>query len=141
MTQPPTKQQPNSMPGGAERVPLKTWLWEETIDHLFPWGPGFWKQSSSIKAASIGLAVAVTIAWILVIAGRLNSGVVIAWWTGWSVYEVLCRSRCKPWVKEGPWWGRQRRLASMPDLIFYVATKNLLIGAGLFLVLHLLGIL
>jgi NosR/NirI family nitrous oxide reductase transcriptional regulator len=49
--------------------------------------------------------------------------------------------RCKPWIKEGAWWGRKYRKASVPDMIAYVATKNLLIGAGLFLVLYLMGVL
>ncbi len=135
-----THQNQTPMPGGDERIPFTAWLWEEAIDHLFPWGPGFLKQRAAAKIAGIGLAVVVTIAWILAAAGRMSSAGIIAWWTGWSVYEVLCRRRCKPWVKEGPWWGRKRRPATTVDLIFYVATKNLLIGAGLFLVSSLLGV-
>jgi NosR/NirI family nitrous oxide reductase transcriptional regulator len=109
--------------------------------HLFPWGPGFLIQKPAMVAASIGLAVAVTVAWVLAATGRVAPVVVIAWWTGWSVYEFICRMRCKPWVKEGPWWGRQYRRANIPDMIAYVATKNLLIGAGLFWLLYLLGVL
>lgn len=124
---------------GKERVPLGQWLWEEAVDHLIPWGPRFLAQRVGVKAAGIGLAVVVTVAWILAAAGEIAPAAVIAWWTGWSVYEVLCRRQCKPWVKEGPWWGRKRRPATTVDLIAYVATKNLLIGAGLFLVLKLLG--
>jgi NosR/NirI family nitrous oxide reductase transcriptional regulator len=115
------------------------WLWQETLFHLFPWGPGFFQQRLAIQAASIALAVAVTVAWILAATGRIGSAMVIAWWIGWSLYEVLCRRRCKPFIKEGPWWGKQWRRASTADLISYVATKNLLIGIGLFLVLALLG--
>ncbi len=128
------------MPGGDEPISLPAWLLEEAKDHLFPWGPGFWAQKTAIQAAGIALAVVVTLAWILAAAGRATSAVVIAWWIGWSVYEVLCRRRCKPWVKDGPWWGRKRRPADAMDLIFYVATKNLLIGAGLFLLLTLLDV-
>lgn len=127
-----------AMPG-SEPATFKTWLWEELIDHLFPWGPGFFRQKNAIQAAGIGLAVVVTTVWILAAAHRVTSAVVIGWWIGWSVYEVLCRRRCKPWVKEGPWWGRKRRRAGTVDIIFYVATKNLLIGIGLFLVLALFG--
>ena len=116
-------------------------LWGEIKYHLLPWGPGFLAQKPAMIAASIGLCIAVSVAWILAAAGQLAPAVVIAWWTGWSVYEILCRMRCKPWVKEGPWWRRSYRRASVPDMIFYVATKNLLIGAGLFWVLHLLGVL
>lgn len=124
------------LPGGAG---LWGWLWQEVVFHLFPWGPGFFRQRLAIQAAGIALAVVVTIAWILAATGRIGSAIVIAWWIGWSLYEVLCRRRCKPFIKEGPWWGRQWRRASTTDLIFYVATKNLLIGIGLFLVLALVG--
>jgi NosR/NirI family nitrous oxide reductase transcriptional regulator len=128
------------MPGGDEPISLWAWLLEEARDHLFPWGPGFTAQKTAIQAAGIALAVVVTLVWILAAAGRMASVIVIAWWVGWSVYEVLCRRRCKPWVKDGPWWGRKRRPADTVDLIFYVATKNLLIGAGLFLLLMLLNV-
>lgn len=117
------------------------WLWGELQYHLFPWGPGFLAQKPAMVAASIGLAIAVTVAWLLAATGNMAPAVVIAWWTGWSVYECICRMRCKPWIKEGPWWGRAYRRASVPDMIAYVATKNLLIGAALFLVLYLLGVL
>lgn len=113
----------------------------EAKHHLFPWGPGFLAQKPAWVAASIGLAMAVTVAWMLAATGRAAPAAVIAWWTGWSVYECVSRMRCKPWVKEGPWWGRQYRRANVPDMIAYVATKNLLIGAGLFGVLYLLGAL
>lgn len=127
------------MPGGTGRIGLGAWIWEEAKDHLLPWGPNFLRQRAAVQAAGIGLAIVVTTAWVLAATGRIGSAVVIAWWVGWSVYEVLCRRRCKPWVKVGPWWGRERRPADTADIIFYVATKNLLIGAGLFVLLALLG--
>jgi NosR/NirI family nitrous oxide reductase transcriptional regulator len=126
---------------GEESISLGRRVWEEAVDHVLPWGPAFLAQRAAMQAAGIGLAVVVTVAWLLAAAGRVSSVAVIAWWVGWSVYELLCRRRCKPWVKEGPWWGRKRRPASTVDLLFYVATKNLLIGAGLFLVLALLGVI
>ncbi len=129
-----------AMPGGDEPISLPAWLLEEAKDHLLPWGPRFWVQKSALQAAGIALAVVVTVTWILAAAGQVTSAVVIAWWVGWSVYEVLCRRRCKPWVKDGPWWGRKRRPADIMDLVFYVATKNLIIGAGLFLLLTLLDV-
>lgn len=116
-------------------------LYEEAIYHLFPWSAQFFKRRISIQAASIGLAVVVTTAWILAAAGRMGTAVVVAWWIGWSVYEIIARSYCKPWVKEGPWWRREYRPASRADLIAYVATKNLLIGAAFFLLLDVLGVL
>jgi NosR/NirI family nitrous oxide reductase transcriptional regulator len=130
-----------SAPPGGKETSWPQWLWSEAKYHLFPWGPGFLEQKPAMVAASIGLAMAVTVAWMLAATGRAAPGVVIAWWTGWSVYECVCRMRCKPWIKEGPWWGRQYRHANLPDMIAYVATKNLLIGAGLFWVLYLLGVL
>lgn len=139
MTRQPVEPEQEPMPGGTEPIGWRAFLWEEAKDHLFPWGPTFLRQRAAVKAAGIGLAVVVTVAWVLAATGHIGSAVVIAWWVGWSVYEVLCRSRCKPWIKVGPWWGRERRLAGTADIIFYVATKNLLIGAGLFLILALLG--
>lgn len=138
-----TRREPDKvpMPGGEGAVPWRQWLREEFVDHFFPWGPRFQAQPLGLRFAGIGLAVVVTVAWLLAAAGRLSAAAVIAWWTGWSVYEFLCRRRCKPWVKEGPWWGRRRRRASDADLLFYVATKNLLIGAALFLALAALGAL
>lgn len=130
-----------SLPPGDKEKSWPQWLWEEVKYHLFPWGPGFLTQKPAMIAASIGLSLAVTVAWMLAATGRVAPAVVIAWWTGWSVYECICRMHCKPWIKEGPWWGSQYRRANVPDMIAYVATKNLLIGAGLFWVLHLLGVL
>jgi len=129
------------LPPGDKQTSLPQWLYEEAKYHLFPWGPGFLAQKPAIFAGSVGLAIAVTVAWILAATGRIAPAVVIAWWTGWSVYEGICRMHCKPWVKEGPWWGNQYRRANVPDMIAYVATKNLLIGAALFWLLYLLGVL
>ena len=131
---------PVTMPHGQQKLTVVAWIWAEAKDHLLPWGPGFLTQRAAIKAAGIGLAVVVTVTWILAAVGRIDSAVVIAWWTGWSVYEVLCRRRCKPWVKEGPWWQRNLRKADTIDIIFYVATKNLLIGVVLFLILTWLDV-
>lgn len=130
-----------SLPPIDKDMSLPQWLWAETKYHLFPWGSGFLTQKPAIIAASIGLAIAVTVAWILVATGRVAPLVVIIWWSGWSVYESFTRTRCKPWIKEGTWWGRQYRHASAADIIAYVATKNLLIGALLFWMLYLLGML
>lgn len=129
------------LPPGNKNMNWPQLLWEEAKYHLFPWGPGFLAQTPAKFAAGVGLSIAVTVTWMLAATGRVAPAVVIAWWTGWSVYECICRMHCKPWVKEGPWWGQQYRRANVPDMIAYVATKNLLIGAGLFWVLYLLGML
>jgi len=47
----------------------------------------------------------------------------------------------KPLVKDGPWWGRDYRPGTWMDVTFYVATKNLLIAAVLFLALQAAGAL
>ena len=135
-----TGEERGQLPDGGQKLSFTGWIWEEAKDHLLPWGPGFITQKAAIKTAGIGLAVVVTAAWLLAAAGRVSSVAVIAWWAGWSVYEILCRRRCKPWVKEGPWWKRNLRKADTVDIIFYVATKNLLIGVALFLLLSLLGV-
>lgn len=124
-----------------QSLPLLRWLWEEARFHLLPWGPGFWEKKGMLQAVEIGFAVVVTVAWILADTGRIGPAVVIAWWTGWSIYEVVCRRAYLPWIKEGPWWKRNFRKASLADIMAYVATKNLLIGAGLFALLHTSGIL
>src|SRR5512139_3293209 len=128
-----------SIPPEDEKMSWPQWIWAEANYHAFPWGPGFMFQKPAMVAAGIGLAVAVTVTWILAATGRVTPAVVIAWWVGWSIYEGICRLRCKPWIKEGLWWGRKYRRATVPDMMAYVATKNLLIGAGLFLLLYLFG--
>lgn len=130
-------------PGPADQsLPVPRWLWEEIKFHLLPWGPGPWKnRKSMIRAAEIGLAVVVTLAWILSGTGHIGPAMVTAWWIGWSVYEVICRQANLPWIKEGPWWNRNFRHASLADILAYVATKNLLVGTGLFALLHTSGVL
>jgi len=117
------------------------WLLEEAKFHILPWSGSFMTQKPAIVAAGIGFAVFVSVTWILAATGQIRPAAVIGWWTAWSAYEFMCRMRCKPFIKEGPWWKRAYRKASAPDLIAYVVTKNLLIGAGLFLILHGLGVL
>lgn len=131
-----------TLPGPADdSLPLARWLWEEAKFHLLPWGPGFLKQKGALRAAEIGFAVVVTAGWILSAGGPVGPALVTAWWTGWSVYEVICRMNYLPWIKEGQWWKRNFRRATALDMIAYVATKNLLIGAGLFALLQSLGVL
>ena len=127
-----------SVPPDNMEMSWRQWLWAEIKFHLFPWGEGFLTQKAAIVATSLGLAMAVTVVWMLALTGRAEPTVTIAWWTGWSVYECICRMGCKPWVKEGPWWGGWYREASLADMIAYVATKNLLIGIGLFWMLYFL---
>jgi hypothetical protein len=121
--------------GGASRLVAEAW------DHLWPWRRGTAAPHGALRAAGIALALAATVAWVLGALGELRAGALIAWWFGWSVYEVLIRLNAKRYVKDGPWWGRRFRKANVMDMLCYVGFKNLLIGAALFLALKSLGML
>jgi NosR/NirI family transcriptional regulator, nitrous oxide reductase regulator len=114
---------------------------DEVIDHLIPWNRDFLTHPLLFRAAGIGLAVLVSWAWMLGAAGKLGTGIILGWWLAWSAYECVVRMICKPRVKEGPWWGHQLRAASWADMAAYVAMKNLLIGAALFLLMKGVGAL
>ena len=79
--------------------------------------------------------------WLLTGAGRMGPAAVIAWWIGWSVYEVASRSANLPWIKDGRWWKREFRPGTTADIMAYVATKNLLVGVLVFGALHSAGML
>lgn len=117
----------------------------EVWDHLWPWSrSGFQHQQAHIRAlqaAGLALAVAASLVWVLAAMGHLGPGVVIGWWFGWSVFEILVRLGAKPYVKEGPWWGKRYRRASLMDMMCYVCFKNLLVGAALFIGLKSAGLL
>ncbi len=115
------------------------WLVMEIRDHLFPWSLEGWRSQRALQIAGLSLAVAATVAWLLAASGRLSSAAIIGWWFGWSVYEVLVRMSGKRYVKDGPWWQANYRVAGWMDMISYVGFKNLLIGATLFLTLKSIG--
>jgi len=120
------------------------WLYRlayEVWDHLWPWSRHGFRRQRFILALSLGLAAVVSVVWLLAAAGRIGPTAVVAWWVGWSVFELLVRWQSKPYVKEGPWWGHQYRRAALADMICYVAFKNLLIGAVLFVSMRLFGVL
>lgn len=117
------------------------WLLAELRDHLFPWTREGWRSRSAWQAAGVALAIAATLAWAWAAAGQLSTGAIVAWWFGWSLYEVLLRLQGRRYVKEGPWWRNQYRVANTMDMLSYVGFKNLLIGATLFLALKSLGML
>jgi len=73
------------------------------------------------------------------ILGHLRPLVVIGWWAAWSVFELVVRLKCKPWVRQGPLLSRMRRPATSVQMAFYVLTKNVLIGALLFLIMSMAG--
>lgn len=116
-------------------------LAHEVWDHLWPWSRHGFQRQRFFLALSLGLATVVSVVWLLAAGGRIGPTAVVGWWVGWSVFEVLVRWQSKPYVKDGPWWGRRYRRANFADLICYVAFKNLLIGAGLFLTMRVVGLL
>lgn len=118
-------------------------LWQRLLlelrDHLWPWSTGGWRSRRALQMAGISLAIAATLAWGLAAQGRLSAVAIIAWWFGWSVYEVLIRMSGRRYVKDGPWWQAGYRVANWMDMISYVGFKNLMIGAALFLALKGVG--
>ena len=112
----------------------------EIGDHLLPWNASDFRQRRFVVAAGVGLATLVSIVWLLAAAGRIGANATLGWWIGWSVFEVLLRLQSKPWIKDGPWWGNNFRRANLMDMICYVSFKNLLIAAGLFLAMRVLGV-
>jgi NosR/NirI family nitrous oxide reductase transcriptional regulator len=115
------------------------WLWLELRDHLWPWSSEGWASQRALQAAGFSLAVAASVAWVMTAMGDLSSSAIIGWWFCWSVYEVLIRLSGRRYVKDGPWWRDQYRVAGVMDMMSYVGFKNLLIGAALFLGLKTLG--
>lgn len=113
----------------------------EALDHLWPWtGAGF-RTSRTLQALGVGAAWLATTVWVLAAMGKLAAPYVIGWWVLWSIVEIFLRLSSKPYVKEGRWWGARYRKAGWMDMLCYVAFKNLLIGAVLFLSLKALGLL
>jgi hypothetical protein len=123
----------------AGRPGVLRWFAAEAWDHVWPWRAGGAAPHGALRAAGVALALATTIAWVMAALGELRAGSIIAWWFGWSVYEVMIRLKAKRYVKDGPWWGRRYRVASIMDMLCYVGFKNLLIGAALFLALKAAG--
>ncbi|MHB1093897.1 4Fe-4S binding protein [Thiobacillus sp.] len=125
----------------AVRPSLPAFIGQEFFDHLFPWSRKVFQQPILLQAITFALTVLVTWVWVLGAAGQIGPGIVLGWWLGWSVYELVVRMRCKPYVKDGPWWGRNLRPASWADMASYVGFKNLLIAVVLFLLMKSFGIL
>ncbi|MHB1352223.1 MAG: 4Fe-4S binding protein, partial [Thiobacillus sp.] len=128
-------------PAAAARQSAPAWIGQEVFDHLFPWSRKVFQQPILLQATTFALAILVTWVWMLGAAGRIGPGIVLGWWSAWSVYELVIRMRCKPYVKDGPWWGRNLRPASWADMAAYVTFKNLLIAATLFLIMKATGVL
>ncbi len=125
----------------ADDRSLPARLAAEVWDHLWPWSRAGFERQRTVQAAGLALGLAASAVWVIAALGHLAAGAVIGWWFGWSVFEVVVRLGAKPYVKEGPWWGRRYRHATRMDMVCYVGFKNLLIGAALFLLLKSSGAL
>ena len=123
------------------RPGLAASIGQEIFDHAFPWSRKVFQQPVLLQASTFALMVLISWIWVLGAAGQLGPGIVLGWWLAWSVYELVVRMRCKPYVKDGPWWGRNLRPASWADMAAYVSFKNLLIAAALFLIMKGSGVL
>ncbi|MCC6533002.1 MAG: 4Fe-4S binding protein [Burkholderiales bacterium] len=130
-----------AVPPAQPRWSALAWLRAELIDHLLPWSGKYRFRPFVVQAGGLALAVLVTWTWLLGAAGKLGPGIILGWWLAWSVYELIVRMQCKPYVKEGPWWGRRFRAATWADMVSYVSMKNLLVGAALFLAMKGVGVL
>jgi len=128
-----------TLPAHKHDVGVLEWVWLELRDHLWPWSRTNWHGQRARLIAELVLAGVVSLAWVFAALGQLSSGAIIAWWFGWSVYEVLIRLNGRRYVKDGPWWRDNYRVAGIFDMISYVSFKNLLIGAALFLAFKSLG--
>ncbi|MGE5471636.1 MAG: transcription regulator [Bacteroidota bacterium] len=132
---------PEGLPAWCAEARGFSWLAHEIEHHLLPWSRAGFRHRKLLQVASLAMAAVVTVVWGLAANGQVRGNLVIAWWLAWSVMEIGVRLAAKPYVKEGPWWGRHYRGAGMMDMICYVSFKNLLIGAVLFLALKSLGLL
>ena len=128
-------------PAAAARPSLPAFIGQEFFDHAFPWSRKVFQQPLLLQVATFALTLLVSWVWILGAAGSIGPGIILGWWTAWSVYELVVRMRCKPYVKDGPWWGRNLVPASWADMAAYVAFKNLLIAVALFLIMKGTGVL
>lgn len=131
----------NDLPAWGQEASGFTWLAHEVKDHLWPWSRLGFRRQKPLQVASLLMAAVVTGVWLLAANGQVRGNLVVAWWLIWSLMEVFVRMGSKPYVKEGPWWGRRYRLAGLMDMLCYVSFKNLLVGAALFLGLKSLGLL
>jgi NosR/NirI family transcriptional regulator, nitrous oxide reductase regulator len=122
-----------------ERAPAR--FGHEVWDHLWPWSRHGFETARFWQALSLAAAVAASVVWILAATHRVGAAAVVAAWVGWSVFEIFVRLQSKPYVKMGPWWGRNYRPASVMDMVSYVSFKNLLLGATLFLALKSFGLM
>jgi NosR/NirI family nitrous oxide reductase transcriptional regulator len=113
----------------------------DVLDHLWPWTRAAFAREPLLNGAALALAVAALCACGAAVARPMPAALGMAGWTLWSALEILLRMRNKPYVREGRWWRPAFRQATWMDMACYVAFKNLLLGAALFLALKSSGLL
>ena len=118
---------------------LSSRLSAEVWDHLWPWTRNGIRQQPVLQWIGAAVAFVATLVWLLASLGHLPPVAIMVGWGGWSAFEVVVRLGGKHYVKEGAWWGQRYREAGLMDMVCYVGFKNLLIGAGLFLILKSAG--
>jgi hypothetical protein len=131
----------SELPAWGSEARGLAWLGHEVADHLWPWSRRGLREHRLLQLASLALAAAMSVLWMLAANGQVRGNPVIFGWLAWSLIEIAVRRQCKPWIKEGPWWGRHYRPAGLMDLVCYVSFKNLLVGAVLFVGLKSFGLL
>jgi len=96
-----------------------------------------WRSHIAAAAAlaAAGVVLVLAIADVVPHVSVLGAALLLSFW------EARTRMASLRFVKEGPWWRHQYRVAKPIDMLSYVGLKNLLIGAVLFLALKALGVL
>jgi NosR/NirI family nitrous oxide reductase transcriptional regulator len=93
-------------------------------------------HATAATAAAAALSVL-----LLAIEGRLPPISVIGAALVLSLWEARERMASLGFVKDGPWWRQDYRVATPVDMLSYVGFKNLLIGATSLMMLKALGLL
>jgi NosR/NirI family nitrous oxide reductase transcriptional regulator len=110
----------------------------ELRHHFWPVDVGRpWTSHAAAVAAlaGTGAVLGLAIAGLVPHVSVLGAALLLSFW------EARTRMASLRFVKEGPWWRHQYRVAKPIDMLSYVGFKNLLIGSVLFLVLEALGLL
>jgi NosR/NirI family nitrous oxide reductase transcriptional regulator len=110
----------------------------ELRHHFWPVDAGRpWTSHAAavVALAGAGAVLVLAIADLVPHVSVLGAALLLSFW------EARTRMASLRFVKEGPWWRHQYRVAKPIDMLSYVGFKNLLIGAALFLALKALGLL
>jgi NosR/NirI family nitrous oxide reductase transcriptional regulator len=110
----------------------------EVHHHFWPVAPGRSWRAHATAATAAAAALSVLL---LAIEGRLPPISVIGAALVLSLWEARERMASLGFVKDGPWWRQDYRVATPVDMLSYVGFKNLLIGATSLMMLKALGLL